>query len=244
MPESHSTNRNESAIDPVSRSATPESGLLALARWVSSLKTVPRTGWLDRGIDPVATESVADHSFGVALLAWAAALERAAAGEIIDPGRVLMLALIHDLAEAATGDVTPYDLANTAIADDPESRRAFFNRAHHRYAGNRAARHAAEDAAIAVLLETSPAAFASTVRHLWSELRAAQTAEARFVKQVDRLETFLQSRYYLESDPRLPVESFRHEVMETIDDALLTSVRDRALTDAGPTSAMSAENPE
>ena len=37
---------------------------------IGRLKEVPRTGWLDRGIPADETESVADHSFGVALLAW------------------------------------------------------------------------------------------------------------------------------------------------------------------------------
>jgi hypothetical protein len=51
------------------------------------------------------------------------------------------------------------------------------------------------------------------------------------VKQVDRLETFLQSRHYLRSDPSLPMASFRQEVVESIDDPLLAAIRDAALAD-------------
>ena len=56
-----------------------------------------------------------------------------------------------------------------------------------------------------------------------------ESLEARFVKQVDRLETFLQSRLYLDSDPTLPMASFYQEVLETIDDPLLAAIRDAAL---------------
>ena len=86
------------------------------------LKSVPRTGWLDRGRRSLRVESVADHSFGVALLAWGCALQRHAEGVAIDPERVLKLAVIHDLAEAETGDLPPYDPA--AIPDEHDPRLA------------------------------------------------------------------------------------------------------------------------
>jgi 5'-deoxynucleotidase YfbR-like HD superfamily hydrolase len=72
---------------------------------------------------------------------------------------------------------------------------------------------------------------------LWDELRLGVSPEARFVKQVDRLETFLQSRHYLGMDPTLPMTSFRQEVLETIDDPLLAAIRDEALRD-DPTRSM------
>jgi hypothetical protein len=48
----------------------------------------------------VETESVADHSFRVAVMAWLLA------GDGLDRDRVLKLALLHDLAEAATDSVS------------------------------------------------------------------------------------------------------------------------------------------
>ena len=67
------------------------------------------------------------------------------------------------------------------------------------------------------------------LRSLWDELRDGATAEARFVKQMDRLETFLQSRHYLEEALEAPMESFRLEALDTIDDPLLAAIRDEAL---------------
>ncbi len=83
-----------------------------MARYLAALKALPRTGWSDRGVNAVIVESVADHSLAVAILAWATALERVRDGEDLDPQRVLLLALIHDLAESEVGDVPPYDPAN------------------------------------------------------------------------------------------------------------------------------------
>jgi len=68
------------------------------------LKRLDRTGWVLRGLPPGA-ESVAAHSYGVALAAMLLADECAARGARVDAERVLRLALLHDLAETRTGDM-------------------------------------------------------------------------------------------------------------------------------------------
>jgi putative hydrolase of HD superfamily len=172
---------------------------------------------------------VADHSFGVALLAWVCALQRQAEGAAIDPERVLKLALIHDLAEAETGDWTPYDGASIPSEHDPAARRAFLEARHSRDPNRRATKRAQEDAVMRTLLAALPGATRSALAELWDEHHLGESPEAEFVKQVDRLETFLQSRLYLDTDPTLPVASFHQEVLETIDDPLLAAIRDAAL---------------
>jgi putative hydrolase of HD superfamily len=205
--------------------------LLGLAQFASKLKSVPRTGWLDRGVPPLVVESVADHSLGVALLAWGCALQRRAEGVAIDPERVLMLAILHDLAEAETGDVPPYDPAAIPDTHEPAARRAFLETRHRRDPDRDAAKRSDEDAAVRELLNTLPGATRSALEEVWDDLRQGTSSEARFVKQVDRLETFLQSRSYLRADPTFPMASFRQEVFESIDDPLLSAIRDAALAD-------------
>jgi putative hydrolase of HD superfamily len=217
----------EEAHEPVSAAV----GLLDLARCVAKLKFVPRTGWLDRGLAAADVESVADHSFGVAMLAWAAAVERQAGGAGLRPERVLLLALVHDLAEAQTGDHPPYDRSAIPAADDVAGRKEFLERRHVRDAASTAMKRRAEDAAMQDLLRVLPGSAATALAALWEELRAGTSPEARFVKQVDQLETFLQSRHYLAVDPEIPVGSFQREVLETIDDPLLQSIRDAALAE-------------
>jgi putative hydrolase of HD superfamily len=166
-------------------------------------------------------ESVADHTFRVALLAWLAA----AAEPGLDRDRVLKLALIHDLAEAVTGDLPPYDPAVLADAADAD-RATILNRRHVRSEARAAAKRAAEAAAMADLLEDLPEGPAGELGELWRELEEGTSAEARFVKQSDKLETYLQSREYLADDPARPMESFAVEVAEVIDAPSLVELRE------------------
>jgi putative hydrolase of HD superfamily len=68
------------------------------------LKGLERTGWMLRGIAPGA-ESVADHSYGVALAAMLMADELIARGVAVNMERVLRVALLHDWAEVRVGDM-------------------------------------------------------------------------------------------------------------------------------------------
>jgi len=62
------------------------------------LKKLPRAGWLLTGI--ASPESVADHSFRVAVLAYVIAVQEGA-----NPERAAALGLFHDFPETRTGDV-------------------------------------------------------------------------------------------------------------------------------------------
>jgi putative hydrolase of HD superfamily len=183
-----------------------------LVEAIGRLKEVPRTGWLDRGITPEETESVADHSFGVALLAWLLAPDE------LDRARVVELALLHDLAESAVGDATPYD-RDTLQTLDPDTRRNWLNQRHIRTDEQRAAKQAAETAAIASLAAALPPDRRDRLQSRWSELSDRTSPEARFVKDMDILETWLQSRRYAERHPDAPMESFELEARSVLGDA-------------------------
>src|SRR4051812_17288575 len=68
------------------------------------LKGLERTGWMLRGI-PSGAESVASHSYGVAVAAMLLADEITARGVELNVERVLRVALLHDWAEARVGDM-------------------------------------------------------------------------------------------------------------------------------------------
>lgn len=152
------------------------SSLFTLLDQVNHLKQLPRTGWLFAGV--VQAESVADHSFAVALLAlflaetinadWAAqGLERALALD-----RVIKIALVHDLAESILTDL-PKRSADLL---------------------GRTVKHAAEARALALLLEDMPnSAF---YQQLWNEYDTSATPEARLVRDADKLEMVHQALCY------------------------------------------------
>ncbi|NJE29665.1 HD family hydrolase [Thermococcus sp. 18S1] len=68
-----------------------------------NLKKLPRTGWLLRGVSN--PESIADHSYRVALITLFLADELKARGVEIDVERALKIAVLHDLAEARVTDI-------------------------------------------------------------------------------------------------------------------------------------------
>ena len=174
--------------------------LAALAEAAGKLKRVRRKGWVDRGVPDA--ESVADHSYRLAVLAWALATERG-----LDADRALKVALLHDLAEAEVGDETPFD---DALADGTFDRQRFDGPAP-RDVARRAAKHARERAAIDALVASLPDAVGSELRALSSEYEAQASAEARLVKELDRVETLLQAEEYEAERPGLPIGSFRYE---------------------------------
>ncbi len=127
-----------------------------------ALKRVTRAGWVRHGIP--APESVAAHSWGVAWLVTALLPPE------MDLGRALSYAVLHDLAEVRTGDITPHDGVS---------------------ASSKAER---EDAAMAALTAALPAHLLAT----WRAYEAQRDEEARFVRQLDRLDMAIQAVAYRE----------------------------------------------
>jgi putative hydrolase of HD superfamily len=203
-------------------------GLGRFLRLALKLKSTPRTGWLDRGVAVADVESVAAHSFQTALLAWLAA----AADPTLDRDRILKLTLIHDLPEAIIGDWPPYERGD--IPDSTSNRaawRAFFDRRHSRGASKQAEKKTAERDALNVMLADLTGNARIELAALWHELNEGLTAEARFVKQADSLEAYLQSRAYLEADPERPMASFAVEIEETLNHPALVALREAAKAD-------------
>lgn len=177
------------------------------------LKQLRRQGWIDRGVvDP---ESAADHSWGVAFLAWLLARDKPE----LNRDRVLLLGLVHDLPEAIAGDPTPFDhLRNRRGTIDP----AHFTESPTYSATVRQRKTAAERSALAELLRDLDPALATDIRAAWEEYEAAATPEARFVRQIDKLETLLQAETYRRIQPDIVIDSFRRGATRDVTDDQLT----------------------
>ena len=70
------------------------------------MKSIPRSGWISHSISLQDVESVADHTFTTSLLAMLLADLEAERGVKIDAEKVLRMAILHDLAESLTFDIS------------------------------------------------------------------------------------------------------------------------------------------
>ncbi len=163
----------------------------------AQLKQLYRQGWLKRGLPLERCESVAEHSLGVAVLAvW---LSQSFKPEL-DVTKVLIMALFHDFGEIYTGDLIPSDEIN---ADEK----------HHR-----------EKQSIQQVLGKLP----DGARYLavWEEFEQGETLEARFIRQIDRLEMTLQASIYGLQGLIDPGEFYRTTEQALPDPQLLTIFRE------------------
>ncbi|KAL7530850.1 hypothetical protein ACHAWF_005267 [Thalassiosira exigua] len=156
-------------IPPAAAAATDDGAkravdFFALTR---ALKTTRRTGWVMSGVREA--ESIADHMYRMSLMAMVASFSGAA----LDTDRCIKLALIHDLAEARVGDITPH----CGVSDGDK--------------------HAMELEAMERVRELlGPALGGDEMRALWKEYEEGATEEARLLKDLDKIEMIMQAQEY------------------------------------------------
>lgn len=139
--------------------------LLKFILELGKLKSIKRQGWLNAGIE--APESVADHSYRCAMLALIFAKEVP-----LDELKVIKMALVHDICEIYSGDITPLD-----GIDEREK----FER---------------EKEGLQRAISTLPVILKNEIYDLWMEYEGGKSPEAIFVKQIDILERVIQAYEY------------------------------------------------
>jgi putative hydrolase of HD superfamily len=136
----------------------------------NQLKSLPRTGWNQRGVPN--PESISAHSFHTVLVAMVL-LELT--DEPLDTARVLAMAALHDVPEAITGDI-------------PSPAKRFFPD------GSGSLKKDIERAVMRSMSAETP--FQSDWMALWEEMTARQTRESQLVRDADKLELYLQAYLY------------------------------------------------
>lgn len=161
--------------------------LLATYLEINYLKRLFRQGWLHAGVPREYCESVAEHVFGMTLLAWMV-IE---SGLVTDVNRdkVLQMTLVHEIGEIYTGDITPGDGVSAGEK-------------HHREREG-------------LLRVTNRLPHGIDWVALWEEFEAGESNEARFVRQLDRLEMALQAWVY-EKQLGMNLEVFFHSAERAV----------------------------
>lgn len=145
----------------------PAAPVLKVMSEFLQLKNLYRQGWLKREVPESACESVADHTLSVTLLCLFLADNYFPSA---DREKLVRMALIHEAGEVYAGDITPVDGVS---AEDKHERE--------------------KDSALRVFRSLPQA---MNYLALWQEFEENATAEARIVKQADRLEMLLQAVVY------------------------------------------------
>ncbi|RWR93946.1 HD domain-containing protein C4G3.17 [Cinnamomum micranthum f. kanehirae] len=130
------------------------------------LKTTKRKGWINHGIK--GPESIADHMYRMALMALIA-------GDLpgVNRERCIKIAVVHDIAEAIVGDITPSD----GVPKEEKSRR--------------------EREALNEMCEVLGGGMrAEEIKELWAEYENNSSKEASLVKDFDKVEMILQALEY------------------------------------------------
>ncbi len=168
-------------------------GIIQFLEEVGKLKSIKRTGWIKHHIpDP---ESVADHSFRVAVMSLVLA-EKAG----IDANKCVKMALVHDIGEAKVGDLIKFDAKGYL----PGYEEKLLN----------------ESKAVE---EITGLIGGKVYDSLFKEYSENKSKEARFVKQVDKLERALQALEY-EKKVRIKLDEFFQSADMLVDIPILKEI--------------------
>lgn len=150
----------------IEEATSPLDMMLCFFNIVGRLKTEKRTGWVNFKVPK--PESIADHMYRMGVISMLTKQK-------LDTGRCVKMALIHDMAESLVGDITPVD----PMPKEEKHRRELITM---EYLGSLVAKHNPEGAKEMV--------------EIWNEYENCTTAEARFVKDVDKYELLIQTVEY------------------------------------------------
>ncbi|KAF2091960.1 hypothetical protein K490DRAFT_70676 [Saccharata proteae CBS 121410] len=136
------------------------------------LKTTKREGWRRFGIDH--GESISDHMYRMSILTMFAP---ASLSSRINIPHCTKMALIHDMAEALVGDITPVD----KVSKEEKSRREgttmdYFCKG--------------------LLGRVGGGLTGEDVRRVWQEYEDSETLESKYVHDIDKVELLLQMTEY------------------------------------------------
>ena len=130
-----------------------------------NLKKISRQGWIDKlSID--APESVADHSYSMAMISMVISdLEN------YNSEKILKMTLLHDLTESKIGDFTPEQI-------------------------NKESKIQLENSAFNEIIEHLPKSIKNEYLKIWNEYQENTSQESKIIHQIDKLEMALQAKIY------------------------------------------------
>ncbi|KAF4657035.1 HD domain-containing protein 2 [Perkinsus olseni] len=172
-----------SSSSAASESAINAEGIVDFMHFLGQLKTLRRTGWVRSGVpDP---ESDCDHMHRCAVMA----MLTPAGKKDFDRQRTIRMALVHDLAEAVAGDITPF--CGVSKEEKHQLEREGLKRMLSSLREDPGSRGTAQE-----------------IEDLWNEFEAGVTQEAIYAKDIDKFEMVLQAYEYEKAHEGLAMPTF------------------------------------
>jgi len=136
--------------------------IIELLHQIGKLKDLKRAGWVLKKVPN--PESVADHSFRTSIMALLLADKLN-----LDKNKCVQMALIHDIGESLSGDITPHDKINEKE------------------------KHELEKKAMESLFKKVNG---NNIFDLWNEYEERKSPESKFIYELDKIEMLLQAFEY------------------------------------------------
>ncbi|KAF4555523.1 HD domain-containing protein 2 [Elsinoe fawcettii] len=152
--------------------ATNTSSPVPFFHLLERLKTTKREGWRRFGINH--GESISDHMYRMSILTM---LCPASLSSRLNVPHCTRMALIHDMAEALVGDITPVD----GVLKPEKCRRET---------------ETMDYLCVDLLGKVGGGLTGEDIRKVWQEYEDNETLEAKFVHDIDKMELLLQMMEY------------------------------------------------
>lgn len=182
---------------------------------VGKLKRKPRRGWqVHRIKNP---ETTAEHIFRMTIIAWILGSRKR-----LNMERVIKIALVHDLCEVYSPDLTPYDPLlpknKKKIIEVLKKWPKFTPTLKIKtYKG----KYKSESQALKKLISKLSPNLKAEIKNLWLDFEKGLTKEGRFVKQVDKVENLLQGLEYWKKYGKIQHKLWMRWIKEWLDDPVL-----------------------
>lgn len=186
---------------------------------VGKLKGKKRRGWIFHDIKN--SESTAEHIFRTALLAWILGKKK----RMFNFERAIKMALIHDICEVYSFDATPYD---PLLPKSPKNKKKIkailkqwpkFSLAQKKR--KESIKYKDELKGLERIIYKLPPSLKAEIKNLWLDFSHGLTPEGRFVKQVDKVENFLQGIEYWKKQGKIQYKLWKRWSKEILDDPIL-----------------------
>jgi len=196
-------------------------GILDFLLEINKLKNLPRRIWQLLEVKG-SLETVAGHIFSVALMAWIFGGKRPE----LNMGKLLKMALCHEIAAVYTNDLTPYDGILTEKKEKKEVFKKWLRLPRKEKEKIHLEHHKKEKAALKKITSKLAIPLKKEIIQLFDEYKTLNTAEARFLNQVNVTAVLLQALLYWKKDKKLQIDWMWEWAFEKCEDQIILDFLD------------------